>query len=85
MMNHAVHFITPGEVIRRAYLKPSGLSEQELADLLGITHAQLEGLLDGGSKITPEIAVSLSRIFDTYVEYWWALQDQMEVGSRLAF
>lgn len=60
----------PGEVIRELCIKPLGLTVTKAAKALGITRKTLSELLNGHSRISPEMAIRLSIAFKTSAESW---------------
>ena len=64
----------PGEVLRELYLEPLGLTVTEAADALGVSRKTLSALLNGRAGISPEMAIRLSKAFDTSAESWLAQQ-----------
>ena len=66
----------PGEVLRELCLEPLGLTVTEAADALGVSRKTLSALLNGRSGISPEMAIRLSKAFDTSAESW--LNQQMQ-------
>ena len=62
--------VHPGEVIRELCLEPLGLTVTETAKGLGVTRKALSEVLNGHSRISPEMAIRLSLAFDTSAESW---------------
>ena len=60
----------PGEVLRELCLEPLGISVTSAADALGVARKTLSSLLNGHSGISPEMAIRLSKAFDTSAESW---------------
>jgi addiction module HigA family antidote len=69
----------PGETIRELCLKPLGLTVTAAAEALGVTRKTLSELLNGHSGISPEMALRLSRAFDTTPESWLTQQMQYDL------
>jgi len=65
----------PGEFITGVYLEPNGVSGRELADKLDVAPSTLSRILKGTSRITPEMALRLSKTLGRSPESWLALQD----------
>ena len=65
----------PGEFITEVYLTPFGISGRELAEKLDVAPSTLSRLLKGGSRVTPEMALRLSKAVGRSPESWLALQD----------
>jgi addiction module HigA family antidote len=57
----------PGEIIRESCLDALELSVTEAAKALGVTRKRLSALLNGRSKVSPKMALRLSKIFGRVV------------------
>jgi addiction module HigA family antidote len=86
----------PGEFISAVYLEPNGVSGRELAESLGVAASTLSRVLNGSSRVTPEMALRLSKAVGRSPESWLAMQDAHDLWlarqrvdlqgvSRLAF
>jgi len=68
----------PGEVFRRLYLEPSGVSVTEGAKRLGITRKTLSQLTNGRANgragISSEMALRIAMATDTTAESWVDMQ-----------
>lgn len=69
----------PGEFIREVYLEPFGLSARQLAGKLDVSPSTLARVLNGGSGISPEMALRLSKALGRTPESWLAMQDQYDL------
>ncbi len=65
----------PGEFINDIYLEPNGISGRELADKLDVAASTLSRILKGTSRVTPEMALRLSKAIGRTPESWLAMQD----------
>jgi addiction module HigA family antidote len=65
----------PGEFIQEIYLDPHGISGRELAEKLDVAPSTLSRILKGSSRITPEMALRLSKALGRTPESWLSLQD----------
>ncbi|MCC6197913.1 MAG: HigA family addiction module antidote protein [Burkholderiales bacterium] len=65
----------PGEFISGIYLEPNSISGRELAQALGVASSTLSRVLNGSSRITPEMALRLSKAIGRSPESWLAMQD----------
>ena len=65
----------PGEFIADIYLEPHGISGRELADKLDVAASTLSRVLKGTSRVTPEMALRLSKALGRSPESWLAMQD----------
>jgi addiction module HigA family antidote len=71
----------PGEFITGVYLDPNGISGRELADKLDVAPSTLSRILKGTSRITPEMALRLSKALGRSPESWLALQDAHDLWT----
>lgn len=65
----------PGEFITAVYLDPHGVSGRELAAKLDVAASTLSRILKGTSRVTPEMALRLSKAVGRSPESWLAMQD----------
>ena len=65
----------PGEFIQDIYLDPHGISGRELAEKLDVAPSALSRILTGSSRVTPEMALRLSKALGRTPESWLSLQD----------
>ena len=69
----------PGEFITDIYLEPNGISGRELAVKLDVAASTLSRILKGTSRITPEMALRLSKAVGRSPESWLAMQDNHDL------
>jgi addiction module HigA family antidote len=65
----------PGEFISEVYLEPFHVSGRELAQKLDVAASTLSRVLSGTSRVTPEMALRLSKTLGRSPESWLAMQD----------
>ena len=65
----------PGEFITEVYLEPHGISGRELAEKLDVAASTLSRILKGTSRVTPEMALRLSKAVGRSPESWLAMQN----------
>jgi addiction module HigA family antidote len=65
----------PGEFITEVYLEPNGISGRELAEKLNVAASTLSRILKGTSRVTPEMALRLSKAIGRSPESWLTMQD----------
>ena len=75
------HLLHPGFLVRHALIDNTNLSITEAAQCLGVTRTTLSRLLNGHAGISPEMALRLSKFFNTSIEMWLNLQIQYDVWS----
>jgi len=69
----------PGEVLRELCFEPRGLSVTRAAKALGVSRKTLSAILNERAGISPEMAVRLSKAFDTSAESWLNQQVQYDL------
>ncbi len=69
----------PGEFICDMYLDPYSISARELAAKLDVAASTLHRILNGSSRVTPEMALRLSIALGRSAESWLAMQDQHDL------
>ena len=69
----------PGEFLREVYLTPFELSVRKVAECLSVSPSTLSRLLNGGSNISPEMALRLSKALGRSPESWLAMQDHYDL------
>lgn len=64
----------PGEFIQVTYMEPFDISCQVLAEHLGVAISTIKRLLKQQSRISPEMALRLSKTLGRSPESWLAMQ-----------
>ncbi len=59
-----------GEILQGLYLEPTGLTITATAKALGITRAALSEIINGKRRVTPKVAIKLSKAFGGSAESW---------------
>ncbi len=69
----------PGEVLKETCLVPLDLPITRAARALGVTRENLSRLVNGKIGISPEMAIRLSKAFNTTPELWLGMQQQYDL------
>ncbi len=69
----------PGEILKEDYLVPLELSITETASALGVTRQALSALINGRGGVSPEMAIRLSKAFNTSPQLWLNLQQLFDL------
>ncbi len=69
----------PGEFITDIYLAPNSISGRELAVQLDVAASTLSRVLKGSSRVTPDMALRLSKALGRSAESWLAMQDNYDL------
>jgi antitoxin HigA-1 len=65
---------TPGEILLEEFLKPKGMTQVKLAELMSVSIQRVNTLIAGKRRVTAETAILLARVFETSPELWMNLQ-----------
>ncbi len=76
IMHEPLH---PGLIVKDALIDNTGMSVTEAAERLGVSRTTLSRLLNGHAGISPEMALRLSKLFNTSIEMWVNIQAQYDV------
>jgi antitoxin HigA-1 len=73
----------PGAIIREDILPDAGLSQTELAELLGVSRRTVNEVVNEHRPVTIDMALRLSRVFNTTPEFWLNMQQAVDVWEAL--
>ena len=77
---------TPGEILRKEFLEPFAMTQQQLAEHLSCDVKVINRIVNGRSSLTAEMALKLGAAFRTTAEFWLNAQravDLHRAGTRL--
>lgn len=69
----------PGGIIKRHYLVPLSMTISALSIRLGVSRKTLSKIVNERGSITPDMALRLSKAFNTTPELWLNLQQNYEL------
>lgn len=81
-MAHLLEPILPGEILLEEFLKPNGISQEQLSRDIDVPKSRISNIVHGNRAITADSALRLSAYFGTTAEFWLNLQTEYEL--RLA-
>jgi len=64
----------PGELIREDLFPEAGISQTELAKLMGVSRRTISEIICERRKVTPDIAFRLAKVFNSTPEMWLNMQ-----------
>lgn len=70
---------SPGDILLYEYLEPLGLKINDLAEMLHIHRNSVSALVNNNRKLSVDMAVRLAKAFDTTVEFWLNLQQNVDI------
>jgi addiction module HigA family antidote len=71
--------IHPGEILLEEFMKPLGLSQNELARALDVPPGRIGEIVNGRRGITGDTALRLARHFRMTPQFWMNLQSHYEL------
>lgn len=71
--------IHPGEVLLEEFLKPLSISQNKIANDIGVTPRRINEIVLCRRSITADTAIRLAYYFGTSEEFWMGLQDDYEL------
>lgn len=74
---------TPGETLREEFMVPLKLTQQAVADALGIDRPALNAILNGRRSVTVKMALRLERVFGMSADFWLNLQRMVDKWDAL--
>ncbi len=66
--------VHPGEILMEEFLKPMGLSQNRLANDLGVPPRRINEIVLGKRRVTADTALRLARYFGMSPQFWLGLQ-----------
>lgn len=73
--------IHPGEVLKRDFMAPLGVTDYRLSKEIGVTAQQIGRIIKGTRGIGAGVALRLARYFGTTPELWMNLQAKYELDT----
>ena len=71
----------PGRIIQEDYLKPLSITIKAMAELVGVSRKTMSKIINKKGSVTPDMALRLSRAFDTTPDLWLNLQKNYDLWS----
>jgi addiction module HigA family antidote len=74
MSRKKIEPIHPGEILNEEFLKPMNLSQNKLANDIGISPRRINEIVHGKRRITADTALRLAHYFKMSPQFWLGLQ-----------
>ena len=72
--------VHPGRILKNLYLKPLGISNTKLSEILGVSRNAVSNIVNEHKSVTPEMALRLSKAFpNSTPESWLSLQKNYDL------
>jgi addiction module HigA family antidote len=82
--------VHPGEILLEEFIKPMGISQNQLGRGLGVSPRRINEIVHGKRSVTADTALRLSTYFGNSASFWLGLQmdydldiAEDELGERL--
>ena len=69
----------PGDILKHHHMLPLKLSVSDLAEKLMVSRKTVSKIVNKRGAVTPDMAIRLSRAFNTSVELWLGLQENHDL------
>jgi addiction module HigA family antidote len=82
MKKQKIDPIHPGEILLEEFLKPYKLSQNKLANDIGVSARRINEIIHGKRAITANTALRLARYFKMSPQFWLGLQMDYELDVQ---
>ena len=82
MKKQKIEPVHPGEILLEEFLKPYKLSQNKLADDIGVSARRINEIVHGKRAITANTALRLARYFKMSPQFWLGLQMDYELDIQ---
>ncbi len=73
MRTKKIQPIHPGEILLEEFLNPMGLSQNQLANDIGVPPRRINEIVHGKRRITADTAIRLAHYFKMSPQFWLGL------------
>jgi len=70
---------TPPSVHIREVLEANGLTQDQLADAIGVSRLTVNQLVNGKRSVTPDMAIRLEKLTGTSASHWLIMQQNYDL------
>ena len=70
---------SPGEMLKKEFLEPMGLTQQQLAEGIKVSYQRVNELINGKRGITTSTALRLAKYFGTSPDFWLNMQRATDI------
>lgn len=78
-MEKLLSTIHPGEILLEEFLKPMGISQNQLALKTRVPARRINEIILGKRRITADTALRLAKFFGTTAKFWLGLQTDYDI------
>ncbi|MCK4447211.1 MAG: HigA family addiction module antidote protein [Candidatus Marinimicrobia bacterium] len=74
MVKKKIPPVHPGEILTEEFMKPLGLSQNRLANDIGVPPRRINEIVQGKRRVTADTALRLARYFNMSPQFWLGIQ-----------
>lgn len=74
--------VHPGRFLREEFLEPSGITQAEFAKALQLNRITVSKILNEHQKVTPDVAIRLSKCLNTTPDVWLNMQTKFDLWEE---
>ena len=74
MVKKKIPPVHPGEILAEEFMKPLGLSQNRLANDIGVPPRRINEIVQGKRRVTADTALRLARYFNMSPQFWLGIQ-----------
>ena len=74
--------IHPGVILLEEFLLPFGISQYEVAKVIGVSPRRINEIVHGKRAITADTALRLARAFDLSDTFWLNMQTRYDIETE---
>lgn len=74
--------IHPGRFLREEFLEPNGITQADFAQALQLNRVTISKILNERQKITPDVAIRLSKCLKTTPDVWINMQTKIDLWEE---
>jgi antitoxin HigA-1 len=75
--------VSVGEMLKEEFLKPMNITQNQLADAMGVGRKTVNELCNNRRTITADSALMLAKVFGNSAGFWMNLQQRNELWNAL--
>jgi addiction module HigA family antidote len=75
--------VTVGEILTEEFLRPIGLTQDALAQAMGVPRKHVNELCNDRRSLTAPTALMLARVFGNSAEFWLNIQRRSDLWTAL--
>jgi addiction module HigA family antidote len=83
MSQQKLNPVHPGEILLEEFLKPMGISQNRLANAIGVPPRRINEIVLEKRSVTADTALRLAQYFGTSAKFWLGLQSDYDLDITI--